>query len=389
MCQLPWTGLEISSSGQYKPCCLYKQPLKGMDVTTHSIKDAMNSKEMEDLRNQFRANKKPAGCEKCWKEETAGKKSKRLLLWDKSPVLGEMHVKKEKIAPRYLEIKLGNICNLKCRICSATSSSLWANEEIKNNPGNKKKYLEINEQSRWPRKENKAFDNLDELLKDVRYFQITGGEPLLIKEQFDILQRCIDLGVANKIEVHYNTNGTIFPEQALKEIWPKFKRVELAFSIDDIGNRFEYQRHPAKWNVVSENIKRITDMNLPNISVQICTTLSFFNAYYLDEMAEQVDEWMPDYWHINCLHHPIEFDVQHLGPKMKDSIVNKLSKCAKRKADMKTAIDYIKSGPINKTKSLLSITQNTIKQLDMTRNESYREVFAEFNTDVLESIDNQ
>ena len=57
----------------------------------------------------------------------------------------------------------------------------------------------------------------------------------MIQEQFDVLQKCIDKGYAKNIEVHYNTNGTHYPEYAVKEIWPHFKRVEMAFSIDDIN----------------------------------------------------------------------------------------------------------------------------------------------------------
>jgi len=355
---------------------------------THSVSDVMQSKEMEQLREDFRKNKRPAGCQSCWKEEAAGKKSKRILLWEKSRTLGELHVKKEQISTRYLEIRLGNICNLKCRICYPGSSSLWANEAIKLYPEDKEKYLEINEISRWPRKQNKLFAEIDEVLKNLRYLQITGGEPLLIQEQFDVLRKCIALGVANKIEVHYNTNGTVYPEEALKEIWPHFKRVEIAFSIDDIKDRFEYQRHPAKWDQVNANIKKISALNLPNISTQICTTLSFFNAYYLDEMAQQVEEWNPDYWHINCLHLPKRYDVQHLQPYMKNIIVEKLLKCKVRKEEIQTAIGYIKGGPKYTSDDLLITARNTIKQIDSVRNEEYQQVFPEFYNDVLESVGN-
>ena len=389
MCQLPWTGIEIGTAGEYRPCCLYKNQIADYNAMTHSIKEVMNSKEMQLLRADFKANKRPAGCESCWKEEAAGKKSKRVLTWEKSPTLGEMHIKKDQVSPRYLEIRLGNICNLKCRICGPDSSSQWANENIKNIPNSKQENLDINERSRWPRKDNKAFDDIEHLLENVRYIQITGGEPLLIQEQFDILQKCIDLGVAHKIDVHYNTNGTVYPEKALKEIWPHFKRIELAFSIDDVRERFEYQRHPAKWSEVNENIKKISDANLPNTSIQICTTLNFFNAYYLDEMAHAVDEWNPDYWHINCLHEPIQYDVQRLQPHHKQLIVDKLSTCQARKSDIQTAINYIKAGPVNNSDRLLKITHQSIQQIDNVRNESYQQVFSEFYDRTQEVVGNQ
>ena len=191
MCQLPWTGIEIGTAGEYRPCCLYKTQISDYNAMTHSINEVMNSKEMQLLRADFKANKRPAGCESCWKEEAAGKKSKRVLTWEKSPTLGEMHIKKDQVSPRYLEIRLGNICNLKCRICGPDSSSQWANENIKHMPSNKQENLDINERSRWPRKDNKAFDNIEHLLENVRYFQITGGEPLLIQEPLLVL--CLEV----------------------------------------------------------------------------------------------------------------------------------------------------------------------------------------------------
>ena len=80
-----------------------------------------------------------------------------------------------------------------------------------------------------------------------------------------------------------------FSEKELNEIWPHFKRIELAYSIDDIGNRFEYQRHPAKWNVVHENILKFKNSGLKNLSTQVCTTINLFNVAYLDELAPYID----------------------------------------------------------------------------------------------------
>jgi organic radical activating enzyme len=84
------------------------------------------------------------------------------------------------------------------------------------------------------------------MLPGVLYFEITGGEPFLIKQQFDLLQFAADCGEAHHIEVHYNTNGSIFPDHA-PAIWSHFKKVEIAFSIDNVGKRFEYELKHGKW----------------------------------------------------------------------------------------------------------------------------------------------
>ena len=335
------------------------------------------SQDMIDLRNQFMENQKPTGCERCWKEEESGKTSLRMLSWEKSSVLGEYHVKKNITASRTLGLKLGNTCNLKCRICGPEASSQWVNELIKEDPTKKTKLLDLSEKTRWPRKKNKMFDSIESSLKDIRYLQITGGEPFMIKEQFDMLERCVELGVANQIDVHYNTNGTHYPEHAIKNIWPHFKRMEIAFSIDGINQRFEYQRHPAVWNEVDNNIKRISASGLKNLSTQICTTINLFSIYYLDELAEKVDAWNPDYWHINCLHFPKEFDIQALPVNVKESISKRLEKCRYRKNEIQTAIQYLNQPSKNTPIDLAERRKNKIISTDNIRNESFEKVFPE------------
>ena len=70
----------------------------------------------------------------------------------------------------------------------------------------------------------------------------------------------IQPGTAYYIEIHYNTNGTIYPEEA-EEIWSHFKHVEIAFSIDAIKDRFEYQRTEAKWDEVNLNLHRFKTLS--------------------------------------------------------------------------------------------------------------------------------
>ena len=70
-----------------------------------------------------------------------------------------------------------------------------------------------------------------------------------------MLKFSADNGFAENIEIHYNTNGTHFPEEFI-ETWKKFRKVEIAFSIDNLGERFEYERSGAKWEEVEANIQR-------------------------------------------------------------------------------------------------------------------------------------
>jgi molybdenum cofactor biosynthesis enzyme MoaA len=387
VCMLPWTSIETRPGGTYTPCCLYKGELKkpnGVPYNTreNTISEVMSSKEMQELRDKFRNNERPLECINCWKEEDAGKTSKRQHMWKKATLLGQVHVQKDIVAPRFIDLKLGNICNLKCRICSPYSSSVWATEMAKFHPDRKKHWTEFNKEGMWPREKNVFYEDLDKHLESIRFFEITGGEPLMIKEQFDILQKCVDRGVAKNIDVHYNTNGTQFPEKELNEIWPHFKRIELAYSIDDIKKRFEYQRHPAKWDLVNKNILKFKKAGLKNLSTQVCTTINVFNIAYLDELAPYIDEWGPDYWYINVLHQPEEFDVQQLPKGVKKLITDKLSKTKIRKDEIMTALGYLNSEPNTVVHDYNDAIRNRIKIIDKRRNENFSEVFPLLNKEL-------
>lgn len=381
---IPWTGIETRPGGGYKPCCLYDKDIndpsgKPYNTKDHTISEVMNSKEMQDLRQQFKDGQRPLGCSSCWKEEDSGKISKRQHMWIKAPEVGQSHVNKDIIAPRFVDLKLGNICNLKCRICSPHSSSQWVNDMIKMDPANKKKWKEYNEKGLWPRENNKFMKDLEKHIETVRYFEITGGEPLMIQQQFDVLQKCVEAGTSKNIDIHYNTNGTQYPEQAIKEIWPHFKRVEIAFSIDDLEKRFEYQRHPAKWDDVEENIQKFKRTKMDNMSMQICTTINIFNINSLKELAEKVKEWAPDYWYINILHNPREFDVQQLPDDVKKVIADNILSGSIYKKEIQTAVDYMMKEPSEKFDHWLIELKKKIKQIDLIRQENFSEVFPLLN----------
>jgi MoaA/NifB/PqqE/SkfB family radical SAM enzyme len=331
------------------------------------------------LRKQFLNGEKPSSCSSCWKEEAVGKTSKRQHMWLKAGVIGQTHIQKNIVSPRFIDLKLGNICNLKCRICSPHSSSQWTNDMIKIDPNRKDYWKKFNRDGLWPRQPNKFYEDLEKHIDSIRFFEITGGEPLMIKEQFSILRKCVEAGVADKIEVHYNTNGTQYPEEAVKDIWPHFKRVEIAFSIDDIEKRFEYQRHPAVWTEVDSNINRFLNSGLKNLSTQICTTLNFFNIWNIDELAHKVKEWNPDFWYINILHHPVEFDIQQIPRELKQQIIDKLRKTEIYQQEIQTAIDYINGEPDYKIKDWKKALTEKIKSIDSVRKENFGETFKDLN----------
>jgi MoaA/NifB/PqqE/SkfB family radical SAM enzyme len=229
----------------------------------------------------------------------------------------------------FLDLKLGNICNLKCRICGSWSSSQYATEEINALPKDEDKknnyhYIMLRAGA-WPRENKKFWHEVDTVLTDIRYIEFTGGEPFMIDEHFDMLQGIIDRGIAHQVEIHYNTNGTHYPARG-QEIWQHFKTVEIAFSIDDIGARFEYQRTNADWAVVLDNITSFQYLKtqMPNLQLQCCSTVNVFNVRYIDELARWIVLQGFDFVYWNMMHDPWHFSIATLPDTAKSGITKHL-----------------------------------------------------------------
>jgi len=216
----------------------------------------------------------------------------------------------------FLDLKLGNICNLKCRICGSWSSSTFASEEIMAvpDPHERKQTFAYTmlKAGAWPRQSPAFWQDLEQHLDHIRYIEFTGGEPFMIEEHFDLLQGLIDRGIADQVEIHYNTNGSIWPDRG-PEIWQHFRHVEVAFSIDDKAWRFNYQRSGADWDEVLLNIDRFRELRSQtnNMSLQICCTISVYNILYIGTLWDLFRNMDMDYIYWNMLHDPAHLSIAH------------------------------------------------------------------------------
>ena len=372
ICPLPWTSLEIGVNGGAAPCCLYKGQVPNVKVYKTNLKAIQQSQYMEDLRTQFKNGEKPAGCDRCWLEEDAGKDSKRInSLYKMKDSLKEW-TPNSKPALKFIDFKLGNVCNLKCRICGSWSSSKWAQEEMDygENPVARKHLTE----GGWPKKNPQFFEDIKEVLEDVEYFEFTGGEPFMIHNHFKILEHCVEKGYAKNQDIHYNTNGTQLPGRDIFDLWKHFKRVEIAFSIDDVGEQFEYQRHPANWKEVNHNVNQFKIYQTANMEFQICTTISIFNVFGLAKIALWVRQFDPKFFYVNTCFEPDYFNIQTL-PKQIKNIVNSRYSDLK---DFKPTLRFMNS--VDRDSEEMRIKRkNRILQTDSYRKENFAEVFPLLN----------
>ena len=357
ICMLPWISIETSPIGTARPCCLAIDEITQSNGSKYSLKEntleeIYHSDYMQNLRKDFLAGNKPITCQRCWDEEAAGRTSKRM---NSRIRLKEYYDKVDWTTTNpdqlwFVDLKLGNICNLKCRICGSWSSSKWAKEEIDYVPEleNRKEHLAYKflQDGAWPRENAQFWENLKTLLPNIKYFEFTGGEPFLIEQHFELLRYAVDQGYSKNIEIHYNTNGTVFPQTA--ELWNYFKHVEIAFSIDNTEARFEYERYGADWNEVQRNIQQFIEMRGSKISTQLCTTLNIQNVYYLPELCKWALTQKFDHIYFNMLHDPWQMNIGKMTVPAQKLVINRLTNHAfapKFKAEIMRIIKFIKNGP--------------------------------------------
>jgi MoaA/NifB/PqqE/SkfB family radical SAM enzyme len=382
-CVLPWISLEASPIGTVRPCCLAEEEIldndgRKFELTTADFEHIQDSDYMRDLRTDFLMGDRPETCKKCWAVEDAGGTSKRMHTLNRLKHIDMGAVWTQDAKPlMFLDLKLGNICNLKCRICGSWSSSQFASEELKFTNDKKNSFhYQMLKAGAWPRENKNFWSEIDSCLNDIRYIEFTGGEPFLIQEHFDMLQGIVKRGIAGQVEIHYNTNGTVFPEYA-EDIWRHFKTVEIAFSIDDIGSRFEYQRTNAKWTEVCANLDRFRDLKLiySNIQLQICTTVNVFNVYYIDQVAQWIQQNREsfDFVYWNMLHEIEYFSISKLPRTVKTVLDLHLQTCdvpVEFAAEFDRIRDFMNNGESLDGTAMLA----AMRQLDQRRNQSLRDV---------------
>jgi MoaA/NifB/PqqE/SkfB family radical SAM enzyme len=378
-CVLPWVSLEASPIGTVRPCCLSDDEIvdntgEKFLLASAKFEDIQNSQHMQQLRQDFLDGKKPQTCRKCWNEEESGRTSKRMHTLDRLKHLLPTQTWTADAKPlMFLDLKLGNICNLKCRICGSWSSSTFAVEEIAHDFSiNRKKsfHYQMLKAGAWPRDNAQFWNQIEESLNDIRYIEFTGGEPFMIAEHFDMLQGIVDRGIAHQVEIHYNTNGTQYPGRA-EEIWKHFKTVEIAFSIDDVKERFEYQRTNAVWADVVANIALFKKMRdrLQNIQLQVCSTVNVFNVSYLDDLANWIDQQDFDFIYWNMMHDAWYLSISRLSDSAKTIIKNRVEQFvvdSKHKIEFERMIDFMMQGESSDGTELLK----QIAKLDLRRNQN-------------------
>ena len=384
---MPWTHMHLWPAGTTYPCCMSDPEFPIGNTQEQSLQEIWNGKELRNIRMNMLQDKPSKECRRCYELEENGMSTLRTGSignyahhWDKVETTGDDGSAGD-VNMAYMDIRFSNLCNLKCRSCGPQFSSSWF-EDHKAIYGklNHPKILQV-------RDEMKSFmDELDPLLESVERVYWAGGEPLITKEHYNILDKWIAMDKRD-VSMDYTTNFTqmYYKKKTAFDYWNKFENVRVAASLDANHARGEYLRKNMVWSEVVQNRRTMIEQ-CPHVYFGLTPTVSVYNVLNLPDFhKEWIEEGLlePSNIRINILLDPTYMRLSILPPWIK-------SKVAERYHEH---IAYLKqfediAGVINDYESILNFMEKErtdeikmfkfkTQRIDTLRHENLLDVFPE------------
>ena len=284
---LPFMHIYGSAGGDMVPCCEAQEI--ALNNPGESALESWNNENYRELRRALANNERPERCNVCWHNEDSGIVSNRLQWendnWEEfSDLISVNDDFSVNNKPIWVELKVSNFCNLKCIMCS-THSSYKRTQDL----DIIKKYTKDGYETRLLRPTDlfASLNEWPELWDSVHTLQFTGGEPIINKEHYDLLEG-IPQHLKSKIRLRYASNLSYikFKQYDLVKIWSEFKHVNIKVSMDGIGDVYNYIRQDGNWDTVYENMCVLNDID--GIDVAAGITVQAHNIY---QMPEFYDFW--------------------------------------------------------------------------------------------------
>lgn len=308
-CPIPWNFQAIRANGDIRICCqanvtanqgvIRKPDGTAYNAGKDNLTESRNAELMKNVRVNMMNGVWSEECGRCKSEEENGLTSRRSYeneQWRynfdkvKNDTAADGTIDPEKFPIVYYDLRFGNFCNLKCRMCGPTDSNAWYEDwmtltgtnSFKDTSGQMeivktKKGLEV---SAFNWVENEAFwTQLESSIHNIQHVYFAGGEPMLIERHYEFLEKCIAADAAKNIVIEYNTNMSTLPSK-VTTLWTKFKQVRVGASVDGMGAVVEYQRYPVKWDKIHRNLLTL-DQLPPNIIGWLAFTVTVYNVTHM------------------------------------------------------------------------------------------------------------
>lgn len=277
-CALAYHGMMVDRVGTILPCCVYQEGDYASLIPYHDSAQYLD-RIRRPMHEDFQAGKKHPGCDRCYHEESLGAQSLRTVMG----VLADTSPCQESSPIHHLHLRLGNLCNLKCMMCSSDASSAISSERYTHRDkfaplGMHLESLPIMDVW-WASDRFRAW--FEQMVPTLRNLAFTGGEPLLIPEVLDFLDMAVKHNAS--IRVVLNTNLTVLPARMI-QVLEGLPHTTIIISLEGTGAMNDYIRYPSDWHVIDRNITNLQQA-LPHIDLKVNHTVQHATAYSLPDLA--------------------------------------------------------------------------------------------------------
>lgn len=324
-CLAKWKNSTIHLHNGHTQSCHHVRSQK-IELEQKNPPSLHNNTFKKMARKKMLLGKRPAECAYCWKVEDQGEISDRVHK-SSEPVYMDFFndvVASETGAqtqPSFLEISFDHICQFRCMYCSPAYSSQWEKEVrefgeyptignlINKNYNKSRNALPAAQREEYIR----AFWSWwPELSSELRYIRITGGEPLLSKETFRLINNIINQPKKN-LNFAINSNLGV-SEQKMDEFCLLIKKLQSATqevlvfsSIDCVGEQAEYIRYGLNYSNFLQNIKKLLDSTQRPLTLCFMITVNLLSLPGLKDLLQLISQLRAAY-----PHHKIQLDTPYL-----------------------------------------------------------------------------
>ena len=396
-CMLPWTHMHAFPDGRVYPCCLaeYFHPIG--DLRKNTMEEVWNQTGYRTIRINMLKDEPSVQCTKCYEQEEHGAFSMRN---DSNRNYG--HLIKEvnqtqsdgthpEFKIRYWDVRFSNLCNFSCRSCGPIFSSNWYNDHVR--LYNRKPDVLGRDMARVEYTTGNEDSMIEQMLPHIPYLEqvyFAGGEPLIMKEHYFMLEKLIELGKTD-VRIQYNTNFSElhYKDKHVFEYWKHFKNISVGASLDASGARAELMRRGTDWQQAVSNRQRMK-VEVPHVDFYVSATVSAMNVLHvLDFHREWTELGLIEAkdFNINICQSPEWYRIDILPEKFKHEVV---IPAYERHIEWLEPQDKLQRATTG-YRSLIKLMQATdashlllrfreeIEKLDTIRNENFWKVFPELN----------
>ena len=417
-CPYPWIHVMTQPTGTLSWCCVARDNFKNDDGSMvdlnkgDRIESVWNNDHMRKIRKQMLNGEVVKGCEHCYDLEDMGFPSYRtnyIRDWFEYSDRGEEIVQRIEQSkrngyrveepPMYLDFRLGNMCNLKCRMCQPQNSSQINKEYVKMEKADPEAGQFIRDNFTWghfaenitPWQDDPEFlRQVEEWLPGVNKLYFTGGEPTIIERVYWIMEKCVEMGIAKDIELVFNSNMTNIQKRFL-DLIEQFKNVLMCISVDAYGHENEYIRGASHWSKVEENLRKYCASDVIGTEL-FSPVIQIYNVLTIGKLLDFCEELEEEYGRqvfvtfLIC-DYPTSLDFRNCPDQVREVAAGRLEEWLKKskilvnrpenKQSIEATIKALKENRKENWEQELITFKKYTEMLDKQRKESMQEALPE------------